>query len=129
MTQDENASNRQFGPMTPPQPAAASPAISEDRIVARILAALGQNPQSAAGSQSAAAPPPLTEEDQRLIAALAGVHASGKQVVILLRDELVARLFFVIYAYTPASGTRQTACALVYDDGQRSHVFGGFYNG
>lgn len=123
MTQDENAS-RQFGPMAPAQPAAASPNISEDRIVARILAALGQAPQAAAAPQSAAAPP-LTEEDQRLIAALAGVHPSGKQVSILFRDELVAKLFFVLYAFTPAAGTRQTACSLIYDDGQKVHVFGG----
>lgn len=128
MTQDETVSQqRQFGPMPPVGPAAASN-ISEDRIVARILAALGGQVKDAEVALPQA--PTLSAEDERLVAALASVHPSGKQVGIIVRDELTARLFFVVYAYTPASSSsRVTACALVYDNGQRSHVFGGFYNG
>lgn len=121
MTQDENAVSRQFGPMVPPQPA-TSPNISEDRIVARILAALGQSPQAAAPQSAAAAP--LSPEDQRIVNALASVHPSGRDIVVISR-EVCPSLWFVQYSYTPAAGRRGDAVALVFDDGQVTHIFGG----
>lgn len=120
----DNTMPRTFGPMTPQAPQTPQANISEDRIVARILAALqqGQAPQA---TPAVAAPVSLSPEDQRLVSALASVHPSGKNVIILSRDQLGTNLFFVEYAFTNASGARQNISALVYDNGEKTKVFGG----
>ena len=59
-------------------------------------------------------------EDARLITALASVHPSGKDAT-----KVGPHLYFVEYSYTPAGGAKQETIALVYDNGQKTHVFGG----
>ena len=120
----DNTMPRVSGPMTPQTPQTSQANISEDRIVARILAALGQAP-AAQVQQAPAAQVTLSPEDQRLVSALAAIHPSGRDVAVIVRDELCPKLFFVRYAYTPASGTRQEIKSLVYDNGEIAYVFGG----
>jgi hypothetical protein len=98
--------------------------MQEDRLIARILAALGQPQQTAANTTGQSAVP-LSPEDQRLVNALAGVHSSGRNVTVVSREGVGTNLFFIEYTYSPATGTTQTVQALVYDNGTKTHVFGG----
>jgi hypothetical protein len=109
---DPAGPERAFGPMRE--------AASEDRIIARILAALGQ-PQAAPTAQPVAS---MSVEDQRLVAALSSVHPAGRDVIISFREELASHLFFVEYSYQAAAGSRVTVCSLVFDNGERTHVWG-----
>ena len=117
---------RVYGPVAPTTPTATAPVVPpdttlEDRIVARLAAMLGQSMPI----NVSPAPTDLPPEDQRLISALAGVHPAGRDVRILSRDQVATNLFFVEYTFAPATGTLTTVQSLVYDNGERTHVFGG----
>lgn len=97
----------------------------EDRIVARLAEAFERGQPGQQVARVAPAFADRSEEDQRLVTALSGVHPSGRDVVIVFRDSVGTNLFFVEYSYAPATGASRAVFALVYDNGDRTHVFGG----
>lgn len=125
---------RAFGPIQTPKAPQGSPTptpvpasgLTEERIIALIRAAMqGQGGNSGAPAPAVSPIEDQSPEDQRLITAAATIHPSGRDVRVTDRTEIANSLFFVKYSYTPATGTPQKAVALVFDDGENTHVFGG----
>lgn len=121
MPDEQQAQSYRFGPMGQP----AQPGGLSDQELMRLAAMIAQiSNQQPAPAVPGTAVESLSEEDQRLVNALSGVHPNGRGARILYREEIANHLFFVEYSYVAAGASAVTVVqALVYDDGQRTHVW------